>query len=544
MTPARLGNLFFFIILVQLLSGCSGSGQKTYRFLHNNDGTDLLGNRWCDCRPLTVEDLDRNIDLVVDSPVTTFMMCSGSDIFYYESAYGRVMGDDLGGLIPIGHDTVQFRTCHEYYLNFIRLKSQGVDFLGHIFERVRSAGKEIFITYRMNDLHFSSMEEICPLARPDVMIQHPDWLINDGNVQGWHSAGGLDFALDAVRNRKIAIITEQLENYGSLIDGFEMDFLRFPVFFKPGEGPSRTACMTDMMEKVRSKVDSMSSVLGRKLMLAVRIPSSVENNLKLGIDIREWLSLGLVDFVTMGSYWRGNPSMPVQQFREELGDCLNVPLYACVDDGGYDKREPWSQGQFRGMCSNILSQGADGVYLFNFYFGEWFKRLRSGNLSEEGGPVLRSSSPEMLNELGTLKSLEGRNKIYLLSDGKKEYVLSPATPLPISLVSGERREADLFIGDKVDRKRPVEAILFVRAEGEIKVNFNGQALTVENPSYPALFDKNRNLEDNFIVHAYIVDPSVLMHGNNRISFSSGTDAVVKRLELALKYGGVEDCGYF
>ena len=59
-----------------------------------NDGSDLLGNRWFKYRPLTLADLDSCVDMVANSQVTTYMMCSGSDFFYVRSKYGHVMGDD------------------------------------------------------------------------------------------------------------------------------------------------------------------------------------------------------------------------------------------------------------------------------------------------------------------------------------------------------------------------------------------------------------------------------------------------------------------
>ena len=66
--------------------------KHTYRLIHNNDGSDLLGNIWFNRRPLTLADLDSCVDLVTkNTPVTTYMICTGSDFFYVPSKYGHIM---------------------------------------------------------------------------------------------------------------------------------------------------------------------------------------------------------------------------------------------------------------------------------------------------------------------------------------------------------------------------------------------------------------------------------------------------------------------
>ena len=62
------------------------------------------------------------------------------------------------------------------------------------------------------------------------------WL-ND-TTQGYNSGGAFDFAIKEVRDRKLAIISEQLENYADIIDGYDLDFMRFIVYFKSGTGSS------------------------------------------------------------------------------------------------------------------------------------------------------------------------------------------------------------------------------------------------------------------------------------------------------------------
>ena len=107
-------NYLSILLCAQAFFACAPDVKKTpertFRIIHNNDGSDLLGNRWFKYRPLTLADLDSCVDMVANSQVTTYMMCSGSDFFYVRSKYGHVMGDDLNGTLDCGCDTAQFFT--------------------------------------------------------------------------------------------------------------------------------------------------------------------------------------------------------------------------------------------------------------------------------------------------------------------------------------------------------------------------------------------------------------------------------------------------
>lgn len=532
------------------LSACStptpAGEARTFRIIHNNDGSDLLGNRWFKQRPLTIVDLDSCVDMVAHSQVTTYMMCSGSDFFYTRSQYGRVMGDDLNGTLDCGCDTAQYNSFHSYYLNHLNLEKEGTDLIAHTLSRAKEKGMEAFITYRMNDLHFNDTTSQCPIWYTDFWVQHPEYWLKD-TTQGYQSGGAFDFAIKEVRDRKLAIISEQLDKY-DMIDGYDLDFMRFIVYFQPGSGPQNAPLMTELVKDIRRKVDEVSALRGHKILLSARVAPTVEANRMKGLDVQEWLRLGLLDFISTGVHWRGDPAMPVRKFREELGKDLNIPFYCSIDDGGYKPREFYSHGMHRGMCSHILSQGADGIYLFNYYFGE-LNSVYDGQLHlEEGGQVCRVMMPQLLQELGSLETLKDRNKIYSLSDGVVQYQIKPDTPLPLRIESHESKEANIYIGDQVEELRPEETILFIRTNrpASCKILINGKPAGQEIPSYTRLYDRERGLEKTEKQYAFALPAEVLKQGYNQLQFYSEEDTafVVKRVEVALKYGDVQTHGYF
>ena len=256
-----------------------------HRFIHNNDGSDALLNRWFGGHPAHKADIDRYVDMVAETSkgrtqVTTFMMCSGSDFIYYPSSkYGRYFGGRQER-----HDAL-CRQCDEKVWQLggqsVRnLEAEGTDVIKASLERAKMHGMEAFITYRVNDLHFADSSSGNPATFPDFWIEHPEYWTGD-STQGWHSAQALDFSYPEVRQHKLNLIKEQLEKY-DMIDGYELDFMRFIVLFKSGEGKEKAPLITDMVREVKRTIDSLSEVRGHKILLAVRVPVTVEGALEKG----------------------------------------------------------------------------------------------------------------------------------------------------------------------------------------------------------------------------------------------------------------------
>jgi len=227
--------------------------EKKHRLIHNNDGTDALGNYWFNKRPLSVADINAYVDMVANTQVTTFMMCSGSDFLFYRSEYGNVFGDDLNGMLHCGSDTTTFKNINRYYHNFLNLEKEGTDLISASLNRAKEKGMEAFITYRMNDLHFTDTTRRCPIVYSKFWINHPQyWMNSDGG--GWNSKQALDFSHKEVRDHKLKIISEQLDKY-DMIDGFDLDFMRFIVYFREGDGRAKAPLMTQLVKDIKAKVD-------------------------------------------------------------------------------------------------------------------------------------------------------------------------------------------------------------------------------------------------------------------------------------------------
>ena len=541
--------------LISTLS-CSSNNQQTadrHRLIHNNDGSDALLNRWFGGTPVHKADIDRYVDMVAETPkgktqVTTFMMCTGSDFIYYPgSKYGRYFGDDLNGTLPYA-DSATKQLWQLAGQGVRNLQAEGTDVIKASLERAKMHGMEAFISFRMNDLHFADTASGNRATFPDFWFEHPEYWTHD-TTQGWHSGQAFDFSYPEVRQHKLNIIKEQLERY-DMIDGYELDFMRFIVLFKTGEGREKAPLITEMVREIKHTIDSLSAVRGHKILLAVRVPVTVEGALDKGLDVKQWADEGLIDFVTIGVHWRGDTGIPVAKFRKEFGH-NEIPLYASIDDGGYLPREFYSDGMYRGMASHILGEGADGVYLFNYYFGDLYNRQQNNlPLLEEGGLVRRTRTPELLNEIGSLATLQGRNKIYCMSDGVTDaYRALGAAQLPVAVSSGRATDLTVQIADSLKSYTPEEMILFLRTNRPANINLevNGTKITEQKPEYVHLYDRDRGMRPENRMYAYILPAGSLHQGENTIRMVDETldnYVVVERVEMALKIGDVKTHGYF
>jgi hypothetical protein len=529
-----------------MLFGCfligNPKGQPIrHRLIYSNDGGDILGNTMFSRRPLTVEDAKAYVDVVANTQVTTFMICSGSDYTNYRSKFGRIFGDDHNGTLDCGHDTSAYRNLVGYYRNHLNLEKKGTDILDACLRQAKNKGVEAFITYRMNDLHFNDTASHCPIEYPDFWLAHPQYWMNEDI--GWKSRGAFDFSIKEVRDHKLDMISEQLEKYGAILDGYDLDFMRFFLYFKSGEGQKNSPLMTDLVKAVKAKIDELSAKRGKKILLSARVAPDLDFCLKKGLDLKEWVRQGLIDFVTIGVHYTGNPALPVAKFKKDLGG--SVPVYASTESGGYNSRVNYSHGMFRGTVSHILGQGGDGVYLFNFSFDNYQKKIKL----EADGNVCRIITPDLLHELGSLETLRKRNKIYCLDDGGSEgYGYKPDTPLRLLVSSGNFVEAPIFIGDNTARDIPQEAVLFLRTDkpAQFDLSVNGVKVELQKPEYVNLYDRAKNLSVKDRVYAYILPASCLRQGNNVVRLRSATPEkfFTTRLEIALKYGDVKTYGYF
>ena len=226
--------------------------------------------------------------------------------------------------------------------------------------RSETARPRGLLTFRMNDDHGNDF------LRTQFLVDHPDWRLGTEQYRG---KGAMDFGRDEVRDYTFRLIEEAVNRYDC--DGIELDFNRFPAFFKDGTTDERVAKMNALVERVRKMLDDVGPERGRRLVLAVRVPSNYgrtpptpETARQLGCDVPAWVKHGWVDFVAVSEFLFERGDLPIGQWKQAI---TTVPVYGgieCTKGGG---QKNLTADEYRHAAAALQKAGADGVYLFNFF---------------------------------------------------------------------------------------------------------------------------------------------------------------------------------
>ena len=172
---------------------------------------------------------------------------------------------------------------------------------------IKRRGREALLTFRMNDDHGNDF------LRTQFLVDHPEWRL--GSEQ-YHGKGALDFGRDEVRDYTFRLIEEAVRRYDC--DGMELDFNRFPTFFKDGSTEKRVAKMNSLVERVRKMLDEVGRERDRRLVLgrarAVEFwpdAADAETARQLGCDVPAWVRNGWVDFVTVSEFLFERGDLPI-----------------------------------------------------------------------------------------------------------------------------------------------------------------------------------------------------------------------------------------
>lgn len=303
------------------------------RLLVDHDGHLLFSTLTNDFRA----DVDEEIRELPDN-VTTFLLCCGAGRFYFPTKIGLV-----------DPRLKQLNAEH----------AKGNDPFGYFLQKLKASGRETFVTFRMNDVHNPTDED--NWNTPLVRVQHPDVIARpeaaargDPEWLNW----SLDFSRPEASNYIQGMLREVIERYAPVMDGIQMDWMRFPRHLS-GAGDevwAKRAYLTRIVETTRA----LTKAHGLKL--AVRVPSTPRGCRVLGIDIEDWVRRGLVDFVTVSEFLDTNYEMPIAEFRAMFGPAM--PIYASLEiEHGWQYHCAES---LRGAATGLYACGADGISIFNF----------------------------------------------------------------------------------------------------------------------------------------------------------------------------------
>lgn len=325
--------------------------QKPWRVLSNDDGW-IIGTYGPPLTPDIVR--DKMIAPYAGSPVDVFLWSiGGHEVYDYETEVGERFGDGYENL-----DAGQQRKA-ENLRQMIEAHGGPVTVIS---ELCREAGLAFFPSVRMNE-HYD-MEESAPnygrLRRnqPELCIGRPGESIPYGSLE-WGIRTGLNYALPQVRTHMSKIIFELIERFD--IDGIELDFMRHPAFFRVAEAYQYRYLMTDFVYGVRTKLNQVGQEKGKHLDLAVRVPPTLADAKRIGLDAEVWIREGMVDMLIAGGGFIPF-EMPIREW-VETAEGTGCKIYGCFEG----LRPLLEERALKALALRYWEAGVDGIYFFNFY---------------------------------------------------------------------------------------------------------------------------------------------------------------------------------
>ncbi len=395
----------------------------------------------------------------------------------------------------------------------------------------RKEGRTFFFSMRMNDMHHSVWN--WAHLWDDFTKAHRHWFLHPPTESEWQKAflpwledktkpgpnewwakvqtkpeflrsvpasnevnrQGLlyDYAKADVRAHYLDVLREACRRYD--LDGVELDWLRYPLFFRAGE--VNISVMTEFVSEVRAILDSAAEAQGHPVRLVTRVPDAPARAKELGLDVGAWLSAGWIDAVIAGNGYIFGTNELDQWVA--LAHRHHVPVYGVIERMSRGFARWGTPETLRAAAATLWARGADGLYLFNYY-----------NIAEY----------PLLSDLSDPARLAHQPKEFFVDacrDSNNGTVTQTALPLPIQGESSAG--AVLLLTEAPDQAKGLRLELAFKSSGELAapgILINGQRLE------DVQLDRNK-------ASFTAVSASPLEKGESHLTVSSSSPQLAKLL---------------
>jgi hypothetical protein len=361
------------------------------------------------------------------------------------------------------------------------MAEKGLDPLKIMTDFGKQHGIEIFCSFRMNDIHDKGQDayEAARFRFNKVKSEHPEYLMGTPRKRPKHGGwSAVDFGRPEIRELAFRYVEEVCRNYE--VDGVELDFFRHPVFFRSttrGQRATEEECaeMTALMRRIRNMADEAGKKRGRPILIATRVPDSVEYCRAIGLEIDRWMADDLLDLSIVSGYFQLND----WDYSVALARKYGVKVYPSLDESRVRdesaKQMRSTDLAYRGRAANIWAAGADGVYLFNSF------DPTSPCWHELGDPRLLAKTDK--DYFASVRGVSGANGGNLpFEPFQKCETLNPANPKLIA--PGKKATARIQLGDVFTETSPGTLKLRLRFEApanadSLRASINGHHLKLQ-----------------------------------------------------------------
>ena len=414
-----------------------------------------------------------------------------------------------------------------------KFQDKGINIMGRIIDECHKRGIKAYCNHRISEV------ELTPDGN-ELKKNNEDWVIKT-----WWQEGLWNLASKELQKFKLDYISKIMKKYP--FDGISIDFLRHLPCLPVGKQWEYRECATEFMSKLKNNMNK----LDRQVLVGAKLPENGEACHTDGFDVEAWAKNNIVDFVIGGSRTI-NPDI---DWYKKVTEGTNTLVYACWDPYHVaDAYHSQASDFYRGMLSNWLNKGADGVVAFNFAPAP-HKELSKLLPPEEILICLGQDYADFYNILSD-ENLENK-ELKFATDRKYGYPFLTGAggnnvfaPLPAS-ISNDKTPLEIKIDTCRDFKDRAAEVRFVitnaKKSDKFEIFLNGAQIEdfIENHSYldnqifwpdpqPEMFTAhslNQNPTPILEIKAK-VDGSLIENGKNTLSIVSLQESDIVNVERA------------
>ena len=324
-------------------NGPRGDVRIVYVSDHNSDTRSVIAD------DASATQLRRHVDMLADSGVDIF----AQDVFQKQG---------VGWFWPQHPDHAHLGSDTD------RIPREDGPPIAIAIDQSHKRGMKFLAVFRMADRHGGHGAALIKKRKDLWNPDFPD-----------HAA--MDYTHDEIRDWVYALLDEIVRRFD--VDGFEFTYTRHMHCFPLATARDSHPIMTNFLRRVRQRLDEGSKQKGRRLMLGVRVPQTLEECDALGYDIRTWAAEGLIDYVAPCDFFFTDFNAKFEQFTQITRDtdCMVYPaVHPRVSHG--NEVGIMTPANYRAAARNMYAAGADGISQFNYQY-HWGRR-RSGYPWEVG----------------------------------------------------------------------------------------------------------------------------------------------------------------
>ena len=290
--------------------------RTTRRLATTNDGVGYLINH----RPTTVEDLLREVEVFRHTDFGTLLLhVGGADGLNYPSQYGHMLSDHMDGYV------YPDPTYKQYGEAVRELAKKGINPTKVLIEGAHALGMKVHVGIR--PALWTYYEPLQRFFDSPFYQAHPEWRCVDRDGT---PVARMSWAVPKVRRHLVDVLREAV-GFGA--DGAHLVFCRgVPVvLYEPsfleifekryGEDPRKldeesdprikqawVEVVTTFIREARAMLDEEQNrrVDGKHLELSVMVFGNEYNNLLYGLDVRRWVTEGLIDEIFLDQWGIGS----------------------------------------------------------------------------------------------------------------------------------------------------------------------------------------------------------------------------------------------